>query len=155
MADESDRISEAGLDDALESTAIDMQLANFPIPPVQNPVSALPMLISRATTPHFSSTFASAAAYPDPDGLATQIRSVLADTRARGEQLPLEDWNAMSAFELSWREVNEDLLIWIYGRQDTWLSPEDVESVDCIAREVKADPEHWVVEVLREEAEMF
>jgi hypothetical protein len=61
----------------------------------------------------------------------------------------------MSPFERSWREVNEELLIWIYGRQDTWLSPEDVESVDCVAREVRANVGHWVVGVLREEAEMF
>jgi hypothetical protein len=105
------------------------------------------MLISRATNPFHPSTSTS--------NLAIHIRSVLSDTRARGDQLPLEDWNTMSPFERSWREVNEELLIWIYGRQDTWLSPEDVESVDCVAREVRANVGHWVVGVLREEAEMF
>jgi hypothetical protein len=133
--------------DDLDSTALAMHLANFPLPPLSNPVNSLPMLISRATSPHYPST-------PTSE-LVTQIRLVLADTRAHGEQLPLEDWNTMSPFERSWREVNEELLIWIYGRQDTWLSPEDVESMDCVAREVRANMGHWIVGVLREEAEMF
>jgi hypothetical protein len=144
---EEDPASQPDYENALSSTILAMRLANFPPPPVVNPVNSLPMLISRATNPFHPSTSTS--------NLAIHIRSVLSDTRARGDQLPLEDWNTMSPFERSWREVNEELLIWIYGRQDTWLSPEDVESVDCVAREVRANVGHWVVGVLREEAEMF
>jgi hypothetical protein len=61
----------------------------------------------------------------------------------------------MSAFERSWRELNEELLVGIYGRADTWLSAADVAYVDCVAIEMAATGGHWVWELFREEEEML
>lgn len=128
----------------LSSPAVSHTILTFPLAPVFNPVSTLPMLVAAATSPS-----------TDPVGLAEQIRSVLEATRARGNTLALLEWEGMSCFEQAWRQANEDLLIWIFGRQDTALEPEDVVSVEVVARECRANGGHWVVEVLREEAEIF
>jgi hypothetical protein len=152
-----DQDSEGELDDLL---------ASFPIPPMRNPVGNLPMLVSRATLSSTSTariTLSDSSASPVSALLeATRsvpsratIRSILAQTRARGEALPVIEWNSISPFERSWREQNEELLVAIYGRQDTWLGSADVAYVDCIEREIRAHSGHWVVECLREEAEVF
>jgi hypothetical protein len=158
-----DQDSEGELDDLL---------ASFPIPPMRNPVGNLPMLVSRATLSSTSTalsnstariTLSDSSAAPVSALLdATRsapsratIRAILAQTRARGEALPVVEWNSISPFERSWREQNEELLVAIYGRQDTWLGSADVAYVDCIGREIRGNPGHWVVECLREEAEVF
>jgi hypothetical protein len=152
-----DQDSEGELDDLI---------ASFPIPPMRNPVGNLPMLVSRATLSSTSTariTLSDSSATPVNELLdATRsapsratIRAILAQTRARGEALPVIEWNSISPFERSWREQNEELLVAIYGRQDTWLGSADVTYVDCIEREIRAHPGHWVVECLREEAEVF
>jgi hypothetical protein len=79
------------------------------------------------------------------------VRNILHDTRARGEQLPSINWNLMTPFERSWRETNEELLVGIYGRVDTWLSAADVMYVDCVARETAATGGHLVWELFGEE----
>ncbi|EAT81178.2 hypothetical protein SNOG_11470 [Parastagonospora nodorum SN15] len=143
-------IEEDGEDDSspapaiLSSPAMAQIRADFPIPLVSNPVSTLPMLVAAATSPS-----------TNPVGLAEQIRTVLEATRARGNTLALENWKGMSCFEQAWRQGNEDLLISIFGSQDTQLEPEDVASVEAVAKECRANGEHWVVEVLMEEADIF
>ncbi|KAH4066840.1 hypothetical protein HBH50_143770 [Parastagonospora nodorum] len=143
-------IEEDGEDDSspapaiLSSPAMAQIRADFPIPLVSNPVSTLPMLVAAATSPS-----------TNPVGLAEQIRTVLEATRARGNTLALENWKGMSCFEQAWRQGNEDLLISIFGSQDTQLEPEDVASVEAVAKECRANWGHWVVEVLMEEADIF
>jgi hypothetical protein len=162
--DENDDLPFSPSRHTLESEATNKVIAGFPIPGVENPVCMLPMLVAAATSPPDliidaqSTSQESASPFDssnDPEVLATQIRFTLVRTRARGDALPLEDWTIMSPFEQAWREANEELLIWIFGRQDTWLSAGDVSSVDCVGRKIKANEGHWVVEVLKEEAEMF
>jgi hypothetical protein len=162
--DEDDHLPTSPSRQTLESKATNKVIAGFPIPGMENPVCMLPMLVAAATNPSDptidaqSTSQESASPFDpsnDPEILATQIRFTLLRTRARGDALPLEDWTTMSLFEQAWREANEELLVWIFGRQDTWLSAGDVSSVDCVAREIKANEGHWVVEVLKEEAEMF
>jgi hypothetical protein len=156
---------------------LDDLLASFPIPPMANPVGNLPMLVSR-TTLSSASTALSSARCPSAarltlsDASAAPVnalfeasrsarasrsvtRNILAQTRARGEMLPVIEWHSISPFERSWREQNEELLVAIYGRQDTWLSSADVAYVDCIEKEIRSNPGHWVLECLREEAEVF
>jgi hypothetical protein len=132
-------------------------LASFPIPYMQNPVGALPMLVSRATLSEESAAPVGALVEScrSTSGSRDTIREILEKTRARGEMLPVLEWKSMSAFERSWREIKEELLVAIYGRQDTWLSSADVAYVDCIEKEFRARPEHWVLECFRAEAEVF
>ncbi|KAH7394535.1 hypothetical protein BKA66DRAFT_567470 [Pyrenochaeta sp. MPI-SDFR-AT-0127] len=111
--------------------------AAFPIPPMQNPVGELPMSISRATSilePGVSSN-----SVPELYRAVTeaQIREILERTRGQGAQLPTVDWKALFPFERAWREVNEQLLVAIYGRRDVLLTNPDVQYVDCISRVLK------------------
>ncbi|KAF1914308.1 hypothetical protein BDU57DRAFT_549510 [Ampelomyces quisqualis] len=137
-------------------------LLNFPVPPMSNPVGLLPMHVSRATTARssISSTNSAppvgslAAAIQSISYSANMVRNILHDTRARGEQLPSINWTNMSPFERSWRESNEELLVGIYGRVDTWLSTADVAFVDCVGTELAATGSHLVWELFRED-EMF
>jgi hypothetical protein len=156
---------------------LDNLLVSFPISPMANPVGNLPMLVSRATLSSASTalssawntstarlTLSDASAAPvnalleasrSARASSNVIRNILAQTRARGEMLPVIEWHTISPFERSWREQNEELLVAIYGRQDTWLSSADVTYVDCIEKEIKSNPGHWVLECLRKEAEVF
>lgn len=126
------------------SPAISQMSVAFPIPLLDNPVSALPMLVAAATSPSTNAVV-----------LAEQIRTALEATRARGNTLALQNWKGMSCFEQAWRQANEDLLIWVFGRQDTALEPEEVVSIDAVGRECRANQGHWVLDVLREGAEIF
>jgi hypothetical protein len=137
--------------------AFNSLLASFPIPPMQNPVGTLPMFVARATLSSDSAARVSAllASCRSSRGSGAAVKRILEQTRARGDALPVVDWKCMSVFERSWREMNEELLVAIYGRQDTWLSAADVAYVDCIEKEFRARPGHWVLRCFREEAEVF
>jgi hypothetical protein len=103
-----------------------------------------------------STTAALATAYRTVAADIARLRDLLGQTRARGETLESVDWQTLSPFERAWREVNEDLLISIYGRQDTELTALDVEYVDLIARELRESASaRWVHEVFCEEVEIF
>lgn len=142
---------------ASEEPTLASTLADFPVPPMDNPVGLLSMHVSNATS--ISSTNSAdpvgalAGAIQSLNYSADVIRDILYDTRARGEQLPSITLGQMSAFERSWRELNEELLVGIYGRADTWLSAADVAYVDCVAIEMAATGGHWVWELFSEEAE--
>jgi hypothetical protein len=147
-ADDGDGDGDAVFDDLLSS---------FPVPPMQNPVGTLPMLVTRATLSSDSAAPVSALleSCRSSRGSGAAIKRILEQTRARGDALPVIEWKSISAFERSWRELNEELLVAIYGRQDTWLSAADVAYVDCIGKEFRARPGHWVLQCFREEAEVF
>ncbi|KAL5117289.1 hypothetical protein ACEQ8H_004848 [Pleosporales sp. CAS-2024a] len=133
--------------------------SRFPVPPVHNPILALPMLVAAAI---YQSDAAdrpdqaipapnapvSAVPSSDPVVLASQIRAQLVLTRAHAQGLPMEWWEAMSPVEKAWREQHKEALMWILGRQDTWLGPGDVKSVERVSKTVQANKEHWVIQVL-------
>lgn len=132
-------------------------LAAFPIPPMDNPVGELPMLVSRATSspqaPYTTPSYPllAPASLEDTYRAITKVNMValLQRTRDRGKQLQVIEWNKLSSFERAWREMNEVLLVTIYGRKDVVLGETDVAYVDCIAREVRGAsgedvPTDWV-----------
>ncbi|KAF1851441.1 uncharacterized protein K460DRAFT_391713 [Cucurbitaria berberidis CBS 394.84] len=112
-------------------------LAAFPIPPMESPVGELPMTISRATAYSELATGSTSVAETYRSTTKAQITELLHRTRRQGAQLPVLDWNDLSTFEQAWREVNEQLLVSIYGRKDTVLTSQDVQYVDCISRELR------------------
>jgi hypothetical protein len=135
-------------------------LSEFPIPPMDNPVGELPMLVSRA-----------AASPQDPDSRHTASQSPLDDTyraitrfnmsstlgrsRARGETLQIVDWEQLPSFERAWRDKNQVLLVTIYGRKDVVLEKSDIDFVDCISNEVHNDgnvPTDWVRRIFAADA---
>ncbi|KAF2798980.1 hypothetical protein K505DRAFT_357062 [Melanomma pulvis-pyrius CBS 109.77] len=65
------------------------------------------------------------------------ILELLQKTRARGAQLPSVRNRSLSLYDIAWREVNEDLIVAIYGRKDVELSQIEVDFVDRIAKEMK------------------
>lgn len=130
-------------------------LAAFPIPPMDNPVGELPMLISRATSsPRGLHTIPSqhrlvSASLDDTYRAITKVNMValLQRTRARGEQLHIVEWDKLTSFERAWREMNEVLLVTVYGRKDVVLADTDVAYIDCVARElcnVSDVPDDWI-----------
>jgi hypothetical protein len=148
--DEYDTLSDAPTGDARRGTSVATTLLDFPIPPMQNPVGALPMIVSRATTPHPVASLVEACRAITFH--ANHIRNLLEQTRTRGEHLPLTNLDTVTAFERAWRELNEELLISIYGNCDVELEVDDVRYVDCIAKELRESPEaHWVLELFRED----
>lgn len=120
-------------------------LAAFPIPPMNNPVGELPMLVSRAasspqslrTTP--SQHPVASASLEDTYRAIVKysMAGVLQRTRVRGEGLRAVDWDKLTSFERAWREMNKLLLETIYGRNDVILDETDVTYIDCIARELR------------------
>jgi hypothetical protein len=125
---------------------------------MHNPVGRLPLTTMRVLTrlDAASTTGELATAYRTVAAELERIRHLLGQTRARGETLGSVEWRALSPFERTWREVNEDLLISIYGRQDTELAAEEVEYVDLIARELReSGSARWVHELFCEEVEIF
>lgn len=152
---------------APRSLSLAMTLADFPNPPMHNPVGALPMVVARSTTIATSPKRPSTNQEPHPvaellqactivTAQAARIKSLLEQTRDRGDQLPVANWEHMSNFERSWRSDREELLIAIYGRHDTWLSEEDVEYVDLIWMELRASPSAtWVLDLFHHEDEIF
>tara|TARA_R110002003_G_scaffold279_16_gene18145 strand:- start:11085 stop:11462 length:378 start_codon:yes stop_codon:yes gene_type:complete len=125
---------------------------------MHNPVGRLPLTTMRVLTrlDAASTTGELATAYRSVAVELQRIRHLLGQTRARGETLGSVEWRALAPFERTWREVNEDLLISIYGRQDTELTAEEVEYVDLIARELRESASARLVhELFCEEVEIF
>jgi hypothetical protein len=132
-----------GKADAEPRTSTATTLADFPVPPMHNPINSLPMLIARASTDDevaAAPVEALIAAFRNVSVAVNGVQKLLDATRTRGQELPDADWENMSAFERSWRMSNEDILLTIYGRRDSWLSSADVAHVDSIAAEVAACP---------------
>lgn len=132
-------------------------LAAFPIPPMENPVGELPILVSRAVAsppaldPSSSRHPVRTSSLENTYRAITKVNmtGVLQRTRARGEQLGVIDWEKLNTFERAWRDMNEVLLVTIYGRKDVVLSRSDVAYVDCVAQELyteanEVDPMAWV-----------
>jgi hypothetical protein len=140
----SEQVEHQGLSSQYSSGA--STLAAFPIPPMNNPVGELPMLISRVTSSPgnmneaTSHSVATSISHEDIYRAITTVNmaSLLQRTRARGDQLQVIDWSKLSSFERAWREMNEVFISTIYGRKDVVLTDEDVEYVDCVAREVRS-----------------
>ena len=122
-------------------------LAAFPIPPMGNPVGELPMLVFRAISPTQilhqtpSQHPMAAGSLENTYRAITKVNmvAVLQRTRIRGEQLQVVDWEKLTSFERAWREMNEILLVTIYGRKDVSLNETDVAYIDCVARELRND----------------
>ncbi|CAO2657852.1 Nn.00g071120.m01.CDS01 [Neocucurbitaria sp. VM-36] len=112
-------------------------LANFPIPPMENPVGELLITVSRATTRPDSSATSTSVSKADLTISKAHIAELLQRTRGQGARLPVLDWDSISTFEQAWREVNEQLLVSVYGRKDISLTNRDVQYVDCISRELR------------------
>ena len=112
-------------------------IASFPIPPMQNPVGELPILISRATAHAESAVPSTYIAEAYRTITKAHIIGVLQQIRHQSSHLPVVDWDDLPTFERAWREVNEQLLVSIYGRRDILLTDEDVQYVDCISRELR------------------
>jgi hypothetical protein len=144
-----------------------MDLAAFPIPPMRNPVGELPMLLHRvashppdattgqAVTVKSTSTTPSVA---ETYRAITKVHMVdlLKRTRSRGAQLSSIDWQSLSIPERVWREQNGTIIVSIYGRHDVELSDHDVEYVNCVARELRADgngisSNEWILHMLRDD----
>ena len=121
-------------------------LAAFPIPPMNNPVGELPMLVSRvaSSTQALQTTSSqrplSSVSLDDTYRAITKVNiiALLQRTRARGEGLQNIEWDKLSSFERAWREMNDILLVTVYGRKDVVLDETDVAYIDCIARELRS-----------------
>ncbi|KAF2127922.1 hypothetical protein P153DRAFT_44155 [Dothidotthia symphoricarpi CBS 119687] len=109
-------------------------IAAFPIPSMQDETDELPMAVSRATSSPELTTASTSIAEAYRAIAKAHITELLQQTRSRGTHLQNVDWNDLTPFERTWREVNEPLLVSIYGRRDVLLTDADVEYVDSIAR---------------------
>ncbi|KAF1923697.1 uncharacterized protein M421DRAFT_9484 [Didymella exigua CBS 183.55] len=120
-------------------------LAAFPIPPMNNPVGELPMLVSRAvSSPGSLQTTAlqhpiASASLEDTYRAIVRVAmtGVLKRTRVRGEGLQAVDWEKLTSFERAWREMNAFLLVTIYGRLNVALDETDINYIDSIAQELR------------------
>ena len=120
-------------------------LAAFPIPPMDNPVGELPMLVSRATSSPQALHIApfqhpiATASLEDTYRAITKVNlgALLQRTRTKGERLQTVEWDKLTSFECAWREMNEALLVTIYGRADVVLDESDITYIDCVARELR------------------
>ncbi|XPS79812.1 hypothetical protein M3J07_011806 [Ascochyta lentis] len=132
-------------------------LAAFPIPPMDNPVGELPMLVFRAMSPprtlHTTASQHSVAPALLEDAYRAIIKvnmdALLQRTRSRGEQLRVVEWDTLSSFERAWREMNDLVLTTVYGRNDVVLSDKDVKYIDCVSKELRSGanndaPTDWV-----------
>ncbi|OSS52406.1 hypothetical protein B5807_02131 [Epicoccum nigrum] len=128
------------------------KLSEFPIPPMDNPVGELPMLVSRATAlpREFNPTYTASQRSLDDTYRAIarfNMSSILGHSRARGETLEIVEWDELSSFERAWRDKNKVLLVTIYGRKNVVLDKSDIEFIDCISNELHDDgnvPADWV-----------
>jgi hypothetical protein len=127
-------------------------LSEFPIPPMDNPVGELPMLVSRAVASPQDPSLRHTASQSPPDDTYRAITrfnmsSTLGRSRARGETLQVVEWEQLPSFERAWRDKNQVLLVTIYGRKDIVLEKSDIDFVDCISNELHNDgnvPADWV-----------
>ncbi|KAF3048977.1 hypothetical protein E8E11_009010 [Didymella keratinophila] len=125
-------------------------LAAFPIPPMDNPVGQLPMLVSRAvSSPQSLRTTTS----QHPVALASlddtyraiikvAMDAVLQRTRRQGKELSNVDWHSLTSFERAWREMNAVLLMTIYGRTDAVLTMTDIDYVDHVAEVLRSESDN-------------
>ena len=131
--------------------------AAFPIPPMENPVGQLPMLVPRAVlSPQSLRTTTSqhpvASASLDDTYRAiikVAMDAVLQRTRRQGKGLSTVDWDSLTSFERSWREMNAVLLMTIYGRTDAVLTKTDIDYIDHVAEVLRsesgnADSMDWI-----------
>ena len=134
-----------------QHTSLASALTAFPIPSMQSPIGELPMSISRATSPPERPDTPKSVTRSHRALSEAHITQLLLRTRNQGAQLPLVNWDALCLFERTWREVNEPLLAAIYGRKDVVLSAQDVQYVDCIARELRVGSSagEWVRELFQ------
>lgn len=122
-------------------------LAAFPIPPMDNPVGRLPMLVSRAvSSPQSIRTSTSqhpvaSASLDDTYRAIVKVAmdAVLQRTRKQGKRLPSVDLDSLTSFERAWREMNAVLLTTIYGRTDAVLSKDDIDYIDRIAEVLRSE----------------
>lgn len=132
-------------------------LAAFPIPPMDNPVGQLPMLISRAISSpqslHTAISQQSAVSASVDDTYRAIVKvamdAVLHRTRKQGKGLSIIDWDGLTSFERAWREMNAVLLIAIYGRKDVVLTEADIDYIDRVAEVLRnesgnVDSKDWV-----------
>ncbi|KAF2033193.1 hypothetical protein EK21DRAFT_86616 [Setomelanomma holmii] len=114
-------------------------ISSFPMPPTNNPVSVIPMnaMNASAQLSRLSTVGQLLEAYRKVYSDLKDIRSLLDQTRADGEMLGKFDWAALPPFERAWREMNKPFLESVYGSANTFLTPEDVEYVEQIARDLK------------------
>lgn len=133
----------------------DSSLSKFPVPPTQNPVATLPMYLSRLKLPSESGPSSSRAlptnppSYPPPlpptdvaarhQTARENMRRKLRESQIYGSSLPDVNATSLSIFERTWRNVNEKLIVKIYGRKDVDLSEADVKYVEYIARQMRKD----------------
>jgi hypothetical protein len=126
-------------------------LASVPIPPTKSTVGEILMYVSRASTPMESITNPVAKAEAFRTFTKICIDDLLFQSRLRGLHLVILDWGTLSPFERSWRELNENLLVAIYGRKDTVLSDDDIQYLDSLAQELRASSTaDWVRELFQE-----
>ncbi|KAJ8115045.1 hypothetical protein OPT61_g3222 [Boeremia exigua] len=145
---------------ASQRSSSNFTLSQFPVPPMDSSMDESSMLMPCATSSPGAlhqtvSQYAMAVvATPSPDSMYRAITKVnmialLQRTRSRGERLHVIDWDALSSFERAWRNINEVLLVTIYGRKDIVLDENDVAYVDCVAKEMedqseKVETKDWV-----------
>jgi hypothetical protein len=129
---------------AVTETSSPLSFSAFPLPPLSNPVGALPMavVISSLASACGNLTFQT-----------NHIRTLLQHTRARAATMARRDRLDMEADELAWRAEHEELLYAIYGKWDIELQREDVTYVERIEEEVQGKA--WVWDILREDGEIF
>ena len=135
-------------------------LSEFPIPPMDNPVGELPMLVSRATAlPQDFNPSHTASQRSLDDAYRAIARfnmsATLERSRARGESLQIVKWDDLPSFERAWRDKNQVLLVTIYGRKDVVLEKSDVDFIDCISTELRDDgniPADWVRRIFEDDA---
>lgn len=82
------------------------------------------------------------------------ITSLLDKTRTRGALLPTVRRSDLDPFEISWRDVNEDLITTIYGRKEVAIPEAERELIDRVARNLregagKLEAHGWVGPMLR------
>lgn len=127
-------------------------LSEFPIPPMDNPVGELPMLVSRVAALPQDANSSRAGSQRSLDDTYRAINrfnmsATLQRSRARGENLQIVEWDELPSFERAWRDKNKVLLVTIYGRKDVVLHKSDVDFIDCISNELLDDgnvPAGWV-----------
>lgn len=137
-------------------------LAAFPIPPMDNPVGQLPMLVSRAvSSPHSLRTTTSqhpvaSASLDDTYRAIVKVAmdAVLQRTRKQGKGLSSVDWDSLTSFERAWREINAVLLMTIYGRTDAVLTKTDIDYVDRVAEVLRdgsadVDSVDWIRHIFK------
>jgi hypothetical protein len=131
--------------------SLDSTIASFSLPPTKSTVGEILMYVSRASTPMESITDPIAKAGAFRTFTKICIDDLLFQSRLRGLHLVILDWETLSPFEKSWREVNENLLVAIYGRKDTVLNDDDIQYLDSLAQELGASSTaDWVRELFQE-----